>query len=164
MSSTCLSPLCNRAPYPCWVLFMSVSLILSTVPCIQQLLISVCSKWKLEFISSTRPSMVPGWHRCTNCFIIWTNATNLFFFLHRCFRWLNGKEAACQWSRCRFEADAGSIPGLGNPLQKEMATHFSILAWEIPWTEEPGGLQSMGSQRVRHNLVTKQPNNKLFKP
>ena len=35
-----------------------------------------------------------------------------------------------------------------------MATHSSILAWEIPWTEEPGGLQSMGSQRVRHDLVT----------
>ena len=37
-----------------------------------------------------------------------------------------------------------------------MATHSSILAWRIPWTEEPGGPQSMGSQRVRHNLVTKQ--------
>ena len=37
-----------------------------------------------------------------------------------------------------------------------MATHSSILAWEIPWTEEPGGLESMGSQRVRHDLVTKQ--------
>ena len=37
-----------------------------------------------------------------------------------------------------------------------MATHSSILAWKIPWTEEPGGLQSMGSQRVRHNLATKQ--------
>ena len=35
-----------------------------------------------------------------------------------------------------------------DPLEKEMATHFSILAWEIPWTEEPGGLQSMGSRRV----------------
>ena len=35
-----------------------------------------------------------------------------------------------------------------------MATHSSILAWEIPWTEEPGGLQSMGPQRVRHDLVT----------
>ena len=40
------------------------------------------------------------------------------------------------------------------PLEKEMATHSSILAWEIPRTEEPGGLQSMRSQRVRHNLVT----------
>ena len=36
-------------------------------------------------------------------------------------------------------------------LEKGMATHSSILAWRIPWTEEPGGLQSMGSQRVRHN-------------
>ena len=36
-------------------------------------------------------------------------------------------------------------------LEKEMATHSSILAWKIPWTEEPGRLQSMGSQRVRHN-------------
>ena len=42
--------------------------------------------------------------------------------------------------------DVGLIPGLEDPLEKEMATHSSILAWEIPWTEEPGGLQSMGSQ------------------
>ena len=38
-----------------------------------------------------------------------------------------------------------------DPLEKEMATQSSILAWKIPWTEEPGGLQSTGSQRVRHN-------------
>ena len=44
-----------------------------------------------------------------------------------------------------------------DPLEKEMATHSSILAWEIPWTEEPGGLQSMGPQRIRHNLVIKEP-------
>ena len=43
--------------------------------------------------------------------------------------------------------------GWENPLEKEMATHSSILAWEIPWTEELGGLQSMGSQRVGHNLA-----------
>ena len=42
-----------------------------------------------------------------------------------------------------------------DPLEKEMATHSSILAWEIPWTEEPGGLQSMGSQKS-HDLGTKQ--------
>ena len=40
--------------------------------------------------------------------------------------------------------------GWEDPLQEGMATHSSILAWSIPWTEEPGGLQSMGSQRVRH--------------
>ena len=42
-----------------------------------------------------------------------------------------------------------------DPLEKEMATHSSILAWEIPWTEEPGGLQSIGLQRVEHELATK---------
>ena len=41
--------------------------------------------------------------------------------------------------------------GREDRLEKEMATHSSILAWRIPWTEEPGGLQSMGSQRVRHD-------------
>ena len=41
--------------------------------------------------------------------------------------------------------------GWEDPLEKEMATHSSILAWRIPWTEEPGGLQSTGSQRVGHN-------------
>ena len=41
--------------------------------------------------------------------------------------------------------------GQEDPLEKEMAIHSSILAWEIPWTEEPSGLQSMGSQRVGHN-------------
>ena len=40
--------------------------------------------------------------------------------------------------------DAGSIPGWEDPLEEGMATHCSILAWEIPWTEEPGGLQSIG--------------------
>ena len=55
--------------------------------------------------------------------------------------------------------DAGSIPGLGRSPggspggspEVGMATHFSILAWGIPWTEEPGGLQSTELQRVRHN-------------
>ena len=41
--------------------------------------------------------------------------------------------------------------GREDPLEKEMATHSSILAWRIPWTEEPGRLQSMGLQRVRHD-------------
>ena len=41
--------------------------------------------------------------------------------------------------------------GWEDPLKKEMATHYSILVWRIPWTEEPGGLQSMGLQRVGHD-------------
>ena len=46
--------------------------------------------------------------------------------------------------------------GWDDLLEEEMATHSSILAWKIPWSEEPGELQSMGSKRVRHDLVTKQ--------
>ena len=46
--------------------------------------------------------------------------------------------------------------GWEDPLEKEMATHSSILAWEIPRTEEPAGLQSMGSQRVGHDLETEE--------
>ena len=50
--------------------------------------------------------------------------------------------------------DKDLIPGLERPPGEEMATHSSILAWKIPWTEEPGGLQSLKSQRVRHDWVT----------
>ena len=46
--------------------------------------------------------------------------------------------------------------GWEDPLEEEMTTHSNILAWEIPWTEEPGGLQAMGSQRVGQDRVTKQ--------
>ena len=55
----------------------------------------------------------------------------------------NSKESACN------ARDSGSIPGWGRPLEEEMATHSSILAWRIPWTKEPCGSQSMGLQRVR---------------
>ena len=47
-----------------------------------------------------------------------------------------------------------SILGREDPLEKEIATHSRILAWEIPWRWEPGGLRSMGSQRVGHDLET----------
>ena len=61
---------------------------------------------------------------------------------------LDSKESACNMG------DLGSIPGSGKSLETRMATHSSILAWRTPWTEEPGGLQSMGSQRVRHDWTT----------
>ena len=51
----------------------------------------------------------------------------------------DGKESTCN------AGDLGSIPGLGRSPEEGMATHSSTLAWRIPWTEEPGGLQSMGS-------------------
>ena len=47
--------------------------------------------------------------------------------------------------------DVGLIPRLGRSPEEEMATHSTALTWEIPWTEEPGRLQSMGPQRIGHN-------------
>ena len=58
---------------------------------------------------------------------------------------LDSKESACSIG------DWGLIPGREDPLEEGAATHSSILAWRIPWTEEPGGLQSTGLQKVRHN-------------
>ena len=61
----------------------------------------------------------------------------------------SGKEPTC---RCkRLLGDAELVPGLEDPLGEGMATRSSIFAWKIPWTKEPGGLQSIGSQRVRHD-------------
>ena len=60
----------------------------------------------------------------------------------------DSKESACN------AGDSSSLPGQEDPLEEGMATHSSILAWRIPWTEEPGGLQFMGSQRVRHDWMT----------
>ena len=57
----------------------------------------------------------------------------------------DGKESACN------AGHLGSIPGREDPLEKEMATLSSILAWRIPWIEEPGGLQCTGSQRGGHD-------------
>ena len=61
----------------------------------------------------------------------------------------DGKEYSCN------AGEPGSIPGSKRSLEKGKATHSSILAWIIPWTEEPGKLQSTGSQRARQNWATK---------
>ena len=65
----------------------------------------------------------------------------------------NGKESA---------RTAGDL-GREDALEEGMATHSSILPWRIPWTEEPGGLQSMGSQRVGHGRATNTHTSLLFK-
>ena len=63
--------------------------------------------------------------------------------------WLSGKESTYN------AGDLSSSLGQEDPLEKKkMATHSIIHAWEIPWTEEPGKLESMGSQRVGHDLAT----------
>ena len=60
----------------------------------------------------------------------------------------SGKEPTCQ---CRDIGDVGSSLGQEDPLEEGMATHSRILAWRIVWIEEPGELQPMRSQRVRHH-------------
>ena len=70
-------------------------------------------------------------------------AVGRFLFGLSC--WLSGRESACMQET--------QVPSLSqeDPLEEDMATHSSILAWRIPRTEEPGGLQSMGSHRVGHD-------------
>ena len=63
------------------------------------------------------------------------------------FWWLGGKESACN------SEDASSIPGLGRSPGEGNGNPLQYSCWRITWTEEPGGLQSMGSQKVRYNLA-----------
>ena len=70
------------------------------------------------------------------------------FPINRLSWWHSGKESACN------AGDVALIPGSGRSPGEGMATHSSILAWKIPWTEESGGLQPTGSQRVRRDLAT----------
>ena len=64
--------------------------------------------------------------------------------------WLSGKEPTHLPMQEMQDTQVQSL-GREDPLEKEMATQPSTLAWRIPWTEEPGGLQSLGSQRIRHD-------------
>ena len=90
--------------------------------------------------------MVPAGQYLWRSFLLLRYLT-VFSFIQKIFECL----LPCYLSLCGSACDSGYlglIPGLGweDPLKKEMATYSSILAWRIPWTEEPGGLQSMGSQ------------------
>jgi len=68
--------------------------------------------------------------------------------------WLSVKESTCNATDFR---DVGWIPGLTDPPEKGRATHSSIFVWEIPWTERPSGLQSMGVRKSRTRLSDKTP-------
>ena len=63
----------------------------------------------------------------------------------------DSKDFACNAGDTGY---VSSIPGLGDSLEKEIAAHSTIFAWEVPWTEEPDGLQSMRLQCIEHSLVT----------
>ena len=87
---------------------------------------------------------------CTECGSVSTGpfegSRRYLHYLHRAF--LVAQRLKCL--PAMWESRVRSL-GQEDPLEKEMATHSSILAWEISWMEEPGGIQSMGLQRVRHN-------------
>ena len=92
----------------------------------------------------------------TNCFF--TDTLKLRHIVSSFYIWENpGSERLPGGTSDNPPANAGDIrdldliPGLGRSLEKGTATHSSILAWRIPWTEEPGGLRSMGSQKIKHN-------------
>ena len=99
-----------------------------------------------------------GWSRIVNCHNKYTETLGkeLETYRFRAFKetsvqslglpwWLSGKESACN------ARDTRLIPGLGRFSGVEMTTYSSVLAWEIPWTEELGRLQSKGSQRIRRD-------------
>ena len=106
--------------------------------------------------------MISGWGFCTDLSIEHGSCVrNLGVEFNRgqpckASQWLSGKESACQYK----QTQVWSL-GWEGSLEKEIATHSSILAWKIPWTEEPGGLQSIGLQRVGHDWATA-PNQREF--
>ena len=91
-------------------------------------------------ISFTTGSWMPGRVSAQQISVLMTNRLGLP-------RWLHDQESACQFRRCRFNPWVRE-----DPLEEVMATHSSILAWKVPWTEESGRLQSMGLQRSQTQL------------
>ena len=85
---------------------------------------------------------VPGWVLSINTLIYSLQASQVA-------QWGKNLPAMQETQESQFPS-----PGQGDPLEESMANHSSILAWRIPWTKEPGRLQSTGSQKVRHNWAT----------
>ena len=85
---------------------------------------------------------VPAWDHLKK-------VTFIIFYLHQEIPWWNVAQTVKSLPTMR-ETQVQSL-GREDPLEKEVATHSSILAWKIPWTEDPGRLQSLGSQRVGHD-------------
>ena len=116
--------------YPCCPLWLTVA----TCCCqVLEMWLGCCRTWLLHFNFSE----IVSWSQIK---------VYLFVVSFPCGS--AGKESACNVGAL------GSVPGAGRSLEKGIATHSSILVWKIPWTEEPGGLQSMGSQKVGHDWVT----------
>ena len=106
------------------------------------LLNALITEWK-SFLRTLSPFFPPRLSTCLSF-------ASVINFLYNVFR--NGFPGGSEVKASAGNAgDPGSIPGSGRSLEKEMAIHSSTLAWRIPWREEPGRLQSTGSQRVGHD-------------
>jgi len=112
-----------------------------------------------RFITIVPPgTAITLWRLINYLHLSWWVILNSSVFIYWIPWCLSGKESACQCRRHGFDPWAGS-------LEKEMATHSSILSWEIPWTENPGGLQSTRDcKRVGHESGTKETKNLSISP
>ena len=97
--------------------------------------------WSGDAIQPSHPPLLPG------------NLRSQLFSLHGLPLWLRRSSLVIKCLPVLRETRVQSL-GWKDPLEKEMATHSSTLAWKIPWTEEPGRLQSMESQRIGHDWAT----------
>ena len=109
--------------------------------------IHVISSW-LGYVAWSKPDVqLECWNRRNSCYVrLWKNQS---IYENEWASLVAQMIIYLQWRRSRFKS-----LGQEDPLEKEMTTHSSILAWGIPWMEEPGGLHSMGSQRVEHDWAT----------
>ena len=138
---------------PTWSWFMIPYILLSLI-CLYfgQYIYTYQRNWFVIFFSLFLLYFSSFWYQ-NNGFIEWLwEGSSIFIFL----KYFEKDKWVAQWLKylpAVWETWVWSL-GWEDPLEKEMATHSSILAWRIPWTKEPGGLQSLGSQRVRHDWAT----------
>ena len=95
-------------------------------------------------------------HTAGRYFTLWATREALRVLEWIAYSFSSGSSQSRDWTQNLLAMQETWVQSLDweDPLEKEMATHSSILAWRIPWTEEPGGLQSMGSQGLRHDWMT----------
>ena len=106
---------------------------------------------KNSFSYSTLWSGMIFWFALTNSLPHWQHHVDI---KHRSQETLGFPSGSNSKASTCYAGDPSSIPGSGRSPGEGKATHSIILAWRVPWTEEPGKLQSMGSQRVRHDWAT----------
>ena len=136
------------------VLLICIPLTISDVECLFLCLLAICMVYVCVFDAGLYERFCIFWILFPYqllCLQLFSSILSVVF--SSCCLWFTLTSLVAQRVKClpaMLEIWVRSL-GWENPLEKEMAAHSSILAWKIPWTEKPGRLQSMGSQRVGHN-------------